>query len=93
MTKAEWEAIYREAWSLYYAPEHMKTLMRRAAAKWLAMASLVKMLVRFSIAIRSENLHPIQDGVVRRKHPSERRRERQREPAWAFWPRKIVRMI
>src|SRR5262249_399170 len=30
MTKAEWEAIYREAWSLYYTPEHTKTLMRRA---------------------------------------------------------------
>jgi radical SAM superfamily enzyme YgiQ (UPF0313 family) len=28
MSKAEWEAIYREAWSLYYTPEHMKTLMR-----------------------------------------------------------------
>ena len=93
MTKAEWEAIYREAWSLYYAPEHMKTLMRRAAAKWLAMANFVKMLLRFSIAIRPENLHRIEDGVVRLNHPSERRPERQREPAWASWPRQIVRMI
>ncbi len=32
MSKHEWEAIYREAWSLYYTPEHMKTLLRRTAA-------------------------------------------------------------
>ena len=24
MSKAEWEAIYQEAWSLYYTPEHME---------------------------------------------------------------------
>src|SRR5436190_2501231 len=32
ISKAEWEAIYHEAWSLYYTPGHMKTLMRRAGA-------------------------------------------------------------
>ena len=33
MSKAEWEAIYREAWSLYYTTAHMKTLMRRAMGR------------------------------------------------------------
>src|SRR5271165_2406498 len=32
MSRAEWEAIYQEAWSLYYTPAHLRTLMRRAAA-------------------------------------------------------------
>src|SRR5262245_5004348 len=32
MSKADWEAIYREAWSLYYTPEHSATLLRRAVA-------------------------------------------------------------
>ena len=31
--RAEWEGIYREAWDLYYSPTHMKTLLRRAAAR------------------------------------------------------------
>ena len=48
MSKAEWEAIYREAWSLYYTPAHMKTLLRRAAATGVPMASLVKVLVTFA---------------------------------------------
>ena len=47
MSRPEWEAIYREAWSLYYTPAHMKTLLRRAAATGVPMGSLVKMLLPF----------------------------------------------
>jgi hypothetical protein len=32
MSKTEWEAIYLEAWSIYYSKEHLRTLLRRAAA-------------------------------------------------------------
>jgi radical SAM superfamily enzyme YgiQ (UPF0313 family) len=87
MGKAEWEAIYREAWSLYYTPEHMKTLLRRAAATGLSMHSLLKLLVIFATTVRLENVHPLQWGVLRMKHPSERRRGLPRERAWIFWPR------
>jgi len=82
MSKAEWEAIYREAWSLYYTPEHMKTLLRRAP-----MGSLLKLLVSFATMVRLENVHPLQSGVLRLKHPSERRPGLPRERVWVFWPR------
>jgi hypothetical protein len=39
MSAREWEAIYREAWSLYYTPRHMKTLLRRAAATGVPLGS------------------------------------------------------
>ena len=32
MSDAEWEAAYRAAWTNYYTPEHMRTILRRAAA-------------------------------------------------------------
>ncbi len=32
MSKAQWEQVYQEAWAAYYSPEHIKTVMRRAAA-------------------------------------------------------------
>src|SRR5437016_682910 len=51
MSKREWEAIYREAWSLYYTPEHMKTLLRRMAASGGPMGSLVKVLVAFATTV------------------------------------------
>src|SRR6516162_5085610 len=73
MTMREWEEIYREAWSLYYSPAHLKTLMRRGAASGLPMASLVKVLVTFATTVRLENVHTLQGGLVRLKTPAERR--------------------
>ena len=58
MSREEWEAIYREAWSLYYTPKHMGTLLRRAAATGVPIGSLVKLLVNFATTVRLENLHP-----------------------------------
>jgi len=87
MSKAEWEAIYQEAWSLYYTPEHMKTLLRRAAATGVPMSSLVKVLVTFAMMVPLEKVHPLQAGIFRLKHPSERRPGLPRESALVFWPR------
>ena len=93
MSWEEWEGIYREAWSLYYTPEHMRTLLRRAAATGVPIGSLVKMLVNFGTTIRLENLHPIQGGILRLKHPSERRPGLLRESAFTFWPRFVLETI
>jgi len=87
MSRQQWEAIYREAWSVYYTPQHMKTLLRRAAATGVPMASLVKVLVTFATAVRLENVHPLQSGILRLKHPSERRPGLRRENPWRFWSR------
>ena len=65
MSKEEWEDIYREAWSLYYTPKHMKTLLRRAAATGVPMGSLVKVLVTFATTVRLENVHPLAE-----RHPA-----------------------
>jgi hypothetical protein len=86
MSEAEWQQIYREAWSLYYTPAHMKTLLRRAAATNLPMVNLAKYLLTFSTTDRLERVHPLQGGIFRLKHPSERRPDLPRESAWLFWP-------
>jgi hypothetical protein len=87
MSKKEWEAVYQEAWSLYYTPTHMKTLIRRAAATGVPLGSLVKVLANFATTVRLEKVHPLQGGVIRLKHPDERRPGLPREHAWSFWPR------
>jgi Radical SAM superfamily len=87
MSKEAWEAIYREAWSLYYTPAHMETLLRRAAATGVPMGSLLKVLVTFATMVRLENVHPLQAGILRLKLPSERRPGLPRERLWIFWPR------
>jgi radical SAM superfamily enzyme YgiQ (UPF0313 family) len=87
MSRQEWEGIYHEAWSLYYTPEHMKTLLRRTAATNGPMRSLAKLLFTFSTTDRVEGVHPLQSGIFRLKHPSERRPGLPRENPWIFWPR------
>jgi Radical SAM superfamily len=89
MSRREWETIYREAWSLYYTPAHMRTLLRRMAATGGPMGSLVKVLVAFATTVRLENVHPLQAGILRLKHPSERRPGLPHESPWTFWPRLV----
>ena len=87
MSKKELEDIYREAWSLYYTPQHMKTLLRRAAASGLPLINLAKYMLMFSTTDRLERVHPLQGGLIRLKHPSERRPGLPRERASIFWRR------
>jgi radical SAM superfamily enzyme YgiQ (UPF0313 family) len=86
MSKQEWESIYREAWALYYTDQHMETLLRRAAATGVKLSSLVKLLFRFSTTVHVEKVHPLQDGILRMKHPSERRPGLPPVNPWTFWP-------
>jgi radical SAM superfamily enzyme YgiQ (UPF0313 family) len=87
MSETQWRAIYQEAWSLYYSREHMVTLLRRAAASGLPMASLIKMLVIFATSVSLEKVHPLDSGLFRMRHPSELRPGLPRESVWLFWPR------
>lgn len=89
MTRAELQKVYVDAWSLYYTREHMETLLRRAVVTGVPVMSLIKMLARFSNMVQLENLNPLQGGIFRMKHPSERRPGFPRESAIAFYPRYI----
>jgi radical SAM family protein len=93
MSRHEWQAIYREAWSLYYTPEHMKVLLRRAAVTGVPLRSLPKVLANFATAVRIEHVHPLQGGLVRLRHPTERRPGLPQESPWMFWPRLIGQTI
>ena len=87
MSREQWEAIYRESWSIYYTSKHMETLLRRAVATGVPVNNLIKVLVNFATTVRLENVHPLQGGILRLKHPSERRPGLPRERAFIFWPR------
>lgn len=87
MSRQEWEDIYSEAWRLYYTPAHIRTLLRRAAATGCSVTSLVKLLVQFGIGVRLEGIHPLEIGVVRLRHPSERRPGLPQENPVTFWAR------
>jgi radical SAM superfamily enzyme YgiQ (UPF0313 family) len=85
MSQQEWERIYQEAWTLYYTPDHMKTLLRRAAATGVPIRSLATLLFLFATTMQLERVHPLQGGILRLKHPSELRPGLKRPPRWLFW--------
>jgi radical SAM superfamily enzyme YgiQ (UPF0313 family) len=93
MSRAEWQSIYQEAWIQYYSRKHVETLLRRAAASGVSLMSLIKALVPFIHMVPVENIHPLQAGLFRRKHRSERRYGMPRESVWAFYPRHIAKTI
>jgi radical SAM superfamily enzyme YgiQ (UPF0313 family) len=85
MSRAELDAIYQEAWSLYYTREHVETLLRRAYVTNVPVWSLVRVLVQFTVMMQIEKIHPLQSGLFRCKHRSERRPGLPAESAWAFY--------
>ena len=100
MSKEEWAGIYRAAWDIYYTPDHLLTILRRAGAFDLGLSHLSSFLFLFSKAVEIENLHPLQGGVFRRKYRRDRRYGMPLEPVWRFYPKtawefasKTIRML
>jgi hypothetical protein len=93
MTREELEAIYQEAWSLYYTPQHIETLLRRAKVTNLPMLSFMKVLVQFTTMMQVEKVHPLQSGLFRLKHVDERRPGLQPESRLTFYPRFVWTLI
>jgi hypothetical protein len=89
MTRAELDAIYQEAWSLYYTPAHVETLLRRAVVTNIPLMSFAKVLVQFMTMMQVEKVHPLQSGLIRLRHISERRPGLEPEHALVFYPRLI----
>jgi len=87
MSREEWEAIYREAWTTFYTREHLETIMRRAAATDCSQSRLVGLAFLSRTSVPIENAHPLQGGILRRKYRHDRRVGIPLEPVWAFYPK------
>jgi len=91
MSQAEWESIYRAAWDAYYTPDHLFTILRRAAAKGVGLSRLVAVLFFFAVCTAIEGVHPLQGGVVRLRFRTDRRPGMPVESFFAFWPKTVWR--
>jgi len=89
MTAEEWTAIYHRAWHLYYSPEHIATLLKRAVANGGNARRVAEMVFYFYATAAFEGVHPLQGGLLRRKARRQRRRGLPREPLFAFAARRV----
>ena len=69
----QWKAIYHRAWEMYYSPEHVRTLLRRAERGGGGMRHIAAAILAYHGSYRFEGLHPLQCGLLRRKIRATRR--------------------
>src|SRR6516164_36080 len=80
MTDAEWEDAYRAAWEAFYSTEHIRTVLRRAAASSRGRpGTTLTTLLWFKLVSAYEGVHPLEGGALRRKL--------RREHPFVFYPR------
>jgi radical SAM superfamily enzyme YgiQ (UPF0313 family) len=73
MSDGDWQALYRRAFELYYSPEHIERMMRRAKASGIKPVRLVNHVMQFYFTFMQEKVHPLQGGFFRRKVRTQRR--------------------
>ena len=89
MTATEWRSFYDQAWHLYYSPEHIKTLLRRAKASGIRSTRLAFTIFYFYASYAFEHVHPLQSGVIRRKIWRQNRSTVPRENLASFFMRRV----
>ncbi len=93
MSKAEWERAYRLAWETYYTPEHMATVMRRAAATGISPGKMMFLLIWFYGCVTIEKIHPLEGGYLRRKVRRDRRPGLPIEHPLIFYPKYVLGLL
>ena len=88
MSDAEWEEAYRAAWAAFYTPEHMRTILRRAAACKIGRpGTTLSTILWFYLMIVFEGVHPLEGGAFRLKFRRDRRLGMPLESPLVFYPR------
>jgi len=88
MSDAEWDEAYRAAWANYYTPEHLRTILRRAAAHPLGRPkTALTTILWFMLMILFESVHPLEGGAFRLKFRRDRRYGMKLESRLVFYLR------
>ena len=93
MSQQEWQAIYQKAWDLYYTPEHVERLMRRAIASGNKPVRIWQNVMQIHGSMHYEGVHPQQGGYFRRKVRGQRRHGMAPESPLTFYPRRLWQLF
>jgi hypothetical protein len=86
MSREDWEKLYADAWRIYYTPEHIETILRRARVYGINILRLAQIVLWFSSCVAVEGVHPLQGGILRLVNRRDRRSSLPVEPIWRFYP-------
>jgi hypothetical protein len=86
MSPQEWSEAYHAAWANFYTPEHIRTILRRAAQSKVGRPSTtLTTILWFKLMILFEGVHPLEGGALRLKYRRDRRSGMRREGILAFY--------
>jgi pyruvate-formate lyase-activating enzyme len=89
MSATEWRDIYDRAWHLYYSPEHIETLLKRAVVCGISTGRMASLIFAYYGSYVFERVHPLQSGIIRRKVRLQRRPGLPRERLLPFSIRRM----
>jgi hypothetical protein len=89
MSDEEFLRTYRQAWEAFYTPDHVETILRRAAACGIDTAEVMKLALYCYGMQTIEGIHPLQGGLIRLKYRKDRRPTFPMESPLIFYPRYI----
>ena len=88
MSDSEWEDSYRAAWNTFYSPDHIRTILRRAAQiKNGRPKQTLSTMLWFKLMIDQEGVHPLEGGAFRLKYRRDRRSGLPLESPFVFYPK------
>ena len=93
MSPSDWQVTYRKAFELYYSPEHIERMFRRAKASGIKPVRLVNHVMQFYFTFVQEKVHPLQGGFFRRKVRRQRRPGLPLESPLVFYPRRLGEIV
>ncbi|MEI6413747.1 MAG: radical SAM protein [Pseudomonadota bacterium] len=93
MTRAEWRGIFREAWDLYYSPEHIATVLRRSRVWGYDPKEMLGKLFAFHAPMIFEDIHPLEGGLIRIKRRRDRRPGLAIENPLIFYPKLAIEFM
>ena len=88
MTAEAWQDVYARAWELFYTPEHIRTLFRRAMASRIDPIRLMHSIFLFRSIPLIHKVHPLQGGYLRRRDRTSRRPGLPREARTLFYSKR-----
>jgi Radical SAM superfamily len=94
MSDTDWDDVYRAAWESFYRFDHIRTVLRRAAANPQGRPqTTLTTLLWFKLMTMFEGVHPLEGGAFRRKSRCDRRRGKALESPAVFYPRYLREIV
>jgi radical SAM superfamily enzyme YgiQ (UPF0313 family) len=93
MSAEQWQKLYHDAWTHYYSPDHLETVMRRSVATDSNAGNMTFLLLWYYAMVTLEKIDPLEGGYLRRKYRKERRATLPVESPLIFYPRYVADLL